>query len=118
MRTDRSVQLYALSALLAMDDTTRALNVRHLSLLALMCDAARPFSISEIADVQVVSRSFASRLVDRLHEHGLVLRVENAANRTMVTVTATAKGRALHERVQRFLSTAAVATTPAIQQAS
>jgi DNA-binding MarR family transcriptional regulator len=114
MRSERSVQLFALSAMLAMDPMTGGLNPLHLRFLASLCEARLAFSIVELAARHDVSQSVASRVVDRLHRHGLVSRAERATNRTVMDIRATKDGLALNKRVQRFLA----ASTPAIAQAS
>ena len=58
-------------------------------------------SVSAIAGCLRLSPAAASHLVDRLVDQGLVVRVEDPADRRQKRVTITASGRRLIDRVQR-----------------
>jgi DNA-binding MarR family transcriptional regulator len=98
--------LRTFSALLAADVECRDLNMRHLQLLALLCERRRPLSIGALATLIDMPPYVTSRMVDRLHERKLVDRIEGADDRRRKEITPTLAGHALDTRVLRFFDQA------------
>lgn len=64
--------------------------------------AGEPVRMSELADRLLVSRPTASRVVDRLVDHGLVRRWHDQADRRVVRLALTAEGRRAQSRAARI----------------
>jgi len=60
-----------------------------------------PLGISELAELEALNPTMLSRIVAHLCRQGLVHREAHASDRRAATVSATAAGRRLRERVQR-----------------
>jgi DNA-binding MarR family transcriptional regulator len=60
-----------------------------------------PLGISELAELEALNPTMLSRIVAHLCRQGLVRREAHASDRRAATVSATAAGRRLRERVQR-----------------
>jgi len=60
-----------------------------------------PLGLSELAEIEAVNPTMLSRIVAELSHQGLVLRQASAADRRAASVSATAEGRRLRERVHR-----------------
>jgi DNA-binding MarR family transcriptional regulator len=60
-----------------------------------------PLGISELAELEALNPTMLSRIVAELCQRGLVRREAHARDRRAATVSATAAGRRLRERVQR-----------------
>jgi DNA-binding MarR family transcriptional regulator len=99
--TATSQHLRAFSALLARDDEISRLHHRHLQLLAFCCEATAAQRIETIAEAVGLSRSGASRAIDKLLAHGLLDRASDAENRRILWISATQQGHALNQRVRR-----------------
>ena len=65
-----------------------------------------PLGLSELAEVEAMNPTMVSRIVVQLCELGLIRRESRAEDRRAATVTATASGRRVRERVHRERSRA------------
>ena len=65
-----------------------------------------PLGLSELAEVEAMNPTMVSRIVVQLGELGLINRESRAEDRRAATVTATASGRRVRERVHRERSRA------------
>lgn len=81
-------------------DREAGLTAERLSLLSVLSYAG-PRTVSELADLELVSRPAISRTVGSLEEAGLARRKRVASDRRLVVVSATAKGRRLMEDARR-----------------
>lgn len=102
--TAQHIRLF--SALIAADPEIMDLNMRHLQLLALICLHTKPVSVGALATEIAMQPYVTSRLLDRLHEHGLIDRVEAEDDRRRKEITATAAGQVLEARVLAFFDAA------------
>ena len=65
-----------------------------------------PLGLSELAEIEAMNPTMVSRIVVQLCELGLIKRESQAEDRRAATVTATASGRRVRERVHRERSRA------------
>jgi len=65
-----------------------------------------PLGLSELAEIEAMNPTMVSRIVVQLCELGLIKRESRAEDRRAATVTATASGRRVRERVHRERSRA------------
>jgi len=73
-----------------------------------------PMSVGRIAGACVVTSASVSAAVDRLETAGLVVRRSAAPDRRVVTLTATARGRAVHRALWSRLARSLVASLDGI----
>jgi DNA-binding MarR family transcriptional regulator len=102
----RAPHLLAFTSLLAADPQTRDISMRHLQMLAVICQHDGPLSVGELAALLDLSSSVTSRALDRLVAHKLIDRVEHPDDRRITAITATIAGHALDARVLRCLEVA------------
>jgi len=79
----------------------RGIAVQHFRVMQVL-DARGATGIGEIAADAVIEQSVVSRLVDKLHQEGLVTRRKRVGDARNVDVAMTARGRALYEAVVPF----------------
>lgn len=79
--------------------TGEALTPTQSSVLALVCRRG-PLPLAEITRVQGLNPTMTSRVATRLVEKGLLERTPGTDDRRTATVTATAAGDAVHERIR------------------
>jgi DNA-binding MarR family transcriptional regulator len=97
--------LTVLQALLARDRQIASLRTQHLILLGHIVANGR-IALSDAALQMDLSISQVSRLARALEDGGYMRRAINSENARRHDVTATAKGRALAERVRTHIETA------------
>lgn len=97
--------LMVLSALLKSDKQTAVLRTQHLILLGRIVANSR-IALSEVATEMDLSISQVTRIARVLEDRGYIRRAINSENARRHDVTATAKGRALAERVRVHIDTA------------
>jgi len=95
MLASRAVLAAAVRALESVDSSVSVAQMRVLVLLW----TGEPLNLSAVAEGLAVNASNASRTCDRLVSAGLVDRGQDAADRRNVTLTLTARGRTLVERL-------------------
>ena len=81
-------------------DRQAGLTAERLSLLSVLSFAG-PRTIGQLADAELVSRPAISRIVSSLEDAGLARRRKTSADRRLVMVHATAKGRRLMDTARR-----------------
>jgi DNA-binding MarR family transcriptional regulator len=94
------------SALIAADPEIRDLNMRHLQMLAEICQRREPISVGALGILIDMPPYVTSRLIDKLHERKLVDRIEAEDDRRRKQITATLAGHALDARVLAFFDEA------------
>jgi DNA-binding MarR family transcriptional regulator len=100
-----SVNLVALSSLLAHDEDAGRLNTRHLQLLAHLCASGEPMTVGTVAAGIGLSHSQTSRIVTKLGTHGLIEKTMNDGDQRLCLVAPTTAGRALDARVRAHVDT-------------
>ena len=100
-----SVNLFALSALLAQDQEAGRLSTRHLQMLALLCASDRPLRIGEIGLRLGLDAPATSRSVYRLAELGLAELDRSDEDRRIWFATPSKEGLALDARVRAHIET-------------
>lgn len=91
-----------------LDEELRAecgMPVERFDVLARLCQAERPLQMHEVAESLYLSRSGATRFVDRLEEAGLIVRESVPGDRRGVVIALTPQGlekleeaQAIHQR--------------------
>jgi len=84
-----------------------AITMSHYTVLWVVClsDAGDGVPMRSIADGLLTRASDATRLVDRLTKEGFTVRQNSEADRRVVLVRPTRKGRALFQRITRTVKT-------------
>jgi DNA-binding MarR family transcriptional regulator len=77
---------------------TREVSLPQLHVLMRLVEIG-PTTVSDLAHSLTISSPSASAILDRMEEHGLIERVRDAADRRVVRVAASARGRVI---VQEF----------------
>lgn len=95
MSASRVITAAVVASLAGADTDVTVPGLRVLVIL----DAHGPLNLSGLADVLGVNPSNASRACDRLAESGLLERAANAQDRRQVTLSLTAAGRTLMDRL-------------------
>lgn len=102
MRASRALVGIAAASISAVDDVVTVPQLRVMMMLA----TRGAMNLAGVAAGLEVSASNASRICDRLLKAGLVDRREDPADRRHITLTLTADGRALIDRVTQHRRTA------------
>jgi DNA-binding MarR family transcriptional regulator len=102
MRVSRAFVGMAAASIAAVDDVVTVAQLRVL----MMMSTRGPLNLLAVAEALEFNPSNASRICDRLMKAGLLDRGEDPVDRRNVTLTLTAEGRALVNRVTRHRRTA------------
>jgi DNA-binding MarR family transcriptional regulator len=97
LRASRALVGIAAASMSCIDDVVTVPQFRVLVIIF----SRGPSNLAAVADELEVNRSNASRICDRLIKAGLLQRRESSVDRRQVTLTLTASGRHLVERVNR-----------------
>lgn len=97
LRASRALVGIAAASMSGIDDIVTVPQFRVLVIIF----SRGPSNLAAVADELEVNRSNASRICDRLIKAGLLQRRESSVDRRQVTLTLTAPGRQLVERVNR-----------------
>jgi DNA-binding MarR family transcriptional regulator len=79
--------------------TAQGLTPAQASVLGLVA-ARGPLGIAELIDLEGINPTMLSRVIGKLHQAGLVSRAPDPGDLRAVTVAVTARGRAVHRRIQ------------------
>lgn len=99
-----TAHLVQLFAQLAQDPDAGQLHLRHLHLLAFLCERGVPTGIVVCATGTGLSRSAVTRAADRLIERGLVVRNDAPKDGRFSLLFPTDAGRALDQRVRDYIA--------------
>jgi DNA-binding MarR family transcriptional regulator len=97
--------LMMLTALLATDAQTSMLGIRHLQMLAMVCQVRDvPPTISEVSVRLGIPMPLASKMVSRLVDDGLIIKTRNPDNLQSRLLTPTQAGLDLDDKVKAKVS--------------
>lgn len=105
MNTETSRYLTAFSAIVSATAGKDALNLRHMQVLAILCEADRPVRVPDLAQRIKLDRSWVTRIIDLLVKKKLVDRRDDPADRRQMILMPTRIGRNLNARTKETFDT-------------
>lgn len=100
MNPETSRYLSAFTAIMSATAKKDALSLRHMQILAILCEAEKPIRVPDLARQMKIERSWVTRVIDLLVERRLVERRDDPADRRYMIVTPTRLGRNLNTRTK------------------